>query len=104
MSSPCPSHRPVFPSTFLEEAEKMIRQRHIPYQLWQRAALVTNTRSQICPGHRIACAFSCASASVFAAIATARAVFSPNSCPPSLLPGHGTRYGSPSASSPSAWR
>ena len=37
---PLPSHRPVFPSTFLEEAEKMVRQRTVPYQLRQRAALV----------------------------------------------------------------
>ena len=37
---PLPSHRPVFPSTFLEEAEKIVRQRTVPYQLRQRAALV----------------------------------------------------------------
>jgi transposase len=35
-----PSHRPVFPSTFLEEAEKIVRHRTVPYQLRQRAALV----------------------------------------------------------------
>jgi len=40
MRGPLPSHRPVFPSTFLEEAEKIARQRTVPYQLRQRAALV----------------------------------------------------------------
>ena len=35
-----PSHRPVFPSTFLEEAEQIVRRRTIPYHLRQRAALV----------------------------------------------------------------
>ena len=40
MRGPLPSHRPVFPSTFLEEAEQMVRRRTIPYHLRQRAALV----------------------------------------------------------------
>ena len=40
MRGPLPSYRPVFPSTFLEQAEEMARQRTIPYQLRQRAALV----------------------------------------------------------------
>jgi len=40
MRGPLPSHRPVFPSTFLEAAEKIVRQRTVPYQLRQRAALV----------------------------------------------------------------
>ncbi|MEE8291202.1 MAG: hypothetical protein V3R80_06980 [Candidatus Tectomicrobia bacterium] len=40
MRGPLPSHRPVFPSTFLEEAEKIARQRTVSYQLRQRATLV----------------------------------------------------------------
>ena len=40
MRGPLPSHRPMFPSTFLEEAEKIAHQRTVPYQLRQRAALV----------------------------------------------------------------
>jgi hypothetical protein len=40
MRGPLPSHRPVFPSTFLEEAEQMVRRRTIPSHLRQRAALV----------------------------------------------------------------
>ena len=40
MCGPLPSHRPVFPSTFLEAAEKSVRHRTVPYQLRQRAALV----------------------------------------------------------------
>ena len=39
MRGPLPSHRPVFPSTFLEEAEPIVRRRTVPYQLRQRAAL-----------------------------------------------------------------
>src|SRR4029450_11329522 len=40
MRGPLPSHGPVFQSTFLEGAEKIVRQRTVPYQLRQRAALV----------------------------------------------------------------
>jgi hypothetical protein len=40
MRGPLPSHRPVFPATFLEHAEKIARQRTVPYQLRQRATLV----------------------------------------------------------------
>ena len=40
MRGPLPSHRPVFPSTFLDEAAKMARRRTVSYQLQQRAALV----------------------------------------------------------------
>ena len=40
MRGPLPSHRPGFPSTFLEEAETIARQRTVPYQLRQRASLV----------------------------------------------------------------
>jgi len=40
MRGPLPSHRPMFPSTFLEEAEKIGRQSTAPYQLRPRAALV----------------------------------------------------------------
>jgi Homeodomain-like domain-containing protein len=39
MRGPLPSYRPVFPSTFLEEAEQLVRRRTVPYQLRQRAAL-----------------------------------------------------------------
>ena len=57
----------------------------------------------ICPGHSIACAFSCVSASGFMAIAAAAAASSPNGCPPSLPPGRGARCGSLGASWLSAW-
>jgi hypothetical protein len=40
MRGPLPSHRPVFPPTFLEEAEQIVQRRTVPYQLRQRAALV----------------------------------------------------------------
>src|SRR6266852_6168412 len=40
MRGPRPSYRPEFPATFLEQAEKIARQRTGPYQLRQRAALV----------------------------------------------------------------
>ena len=40
MRGPLPSYRPVFPSTFLEQAEKIAGQRAVPYQLRQRATLV----------------------------------------------------------------
>jgi len=40
MRGPLPSYRPMFPSTFLEQAAKIVRQRTVPYQLRQRAALV----------------------------------------------------------------
>jgi Homeodomain-like domain len=40
MCGPLPSYRPEFPSTFLEQAEQIARQRTVPYQLRQRAALV----------------------------------------------------------------
>jgi hypothetical protein len=40
MRGPLLSHRPVFPSTFLEEAAQIVRRRTVPYQLRQRATLV----------------------------------------------------------------
>jgi hypothetical protein len=40
MCGPLPSYCPEFPSTFLEQAEQIARQRTVPYQLRQRAALV----------------------------------------------------------------
>jgi transposase len=40
MRGPLPSFRPEFPSIFLEQAEKLARQRTVPYQLRQRATLV----------------------------------------------------------------
>ena len=40
MRGPLPSYRPVFPSTFLEQAAKIAWQRTVPYQMRQRAALV----------------------------------------------------------------
>jgi hypothetical protein len=40
MRGPLPSFRPAFPSTFLEQAKKLARQRTVPYQLRQRATLV----------------------------------------------------------------
>lgn len=39
MSGPLPTHRPQFPSDFIAQAEAILRQRTIPYQLHQRAAL-----------------------------------------------------------------
>ena len=40
MPGPAPIYRPVFPPDFLEQAERLVRQRTIQYQLRQRAALV----------------------------------------------------------------
>jgi Winged helix-turn helix len=40
MRGPLPSYCPEFPTTFLEQAEKVARQRTGQYQLWQRATLV----------------------------------------------------------------
>jgi Helix-turn-helix domain len=40
MRGPLPSYRPAFPSTFLEQAEEIARQRTVTYQLRQRATLV----------------------------------------------------------------
>ncbi len=40
MRGPLSNHRPVFPSTFLEQAEQIARQRTVTYQLRQRATLV----------------------------------------------------------------
>jgi hypothetical protein len=40
MRGPLPSYRPEFPSTCLEQAEEIARQRTVPYQLRQRATLV----------------------------------------------------------------
>jgi hypothetical protein len=40
MPGPAPIYRPVFSPDFLEQAEQLMRQRTIPYQLRQRAALV----------------------------------------------------------------
>src|SRR2546425_6929696 len=40
MRGPLPSYRPEFPSTFLKQAEKIVRHRIVKYQLRQRATLV----------------------------------------------------------------
>ena len=40
MRGPLPSYRPEFPSTFLKQAEKIVRHRTVKYQLRQRATLV----------------------------------------------------------------
>src|SRR5262245_18685509 len=40
MLGPLPSYRPEFPPPFLEQAETIAGHRTVPYQLWQRAALV----------------------------------------------------------------
>ena len=40
MRGPLSSYCPEFPTTFLEQAEKVARQRTGQYQLWQRATLV----------------------------------------------------------------
>ena len=40
MPGPAPLYHPVFPPDFLEQAEQLVRQRTIPYQLRQRATLV----------------------------------------------------------------
>jgi len=40
MRGPLPSYRPEFPSTCVEQAEEIARQRTVPYQLRQRATLV----------------------------------------------------------------
>jgi transposase len=40
MRGPLPSYRPEFPTTFLEQAEQVVRHRTVPYQRRQRAALV----------------------------------------------------------------
>lgn len=46
MRGPLPSYRPEFPTTFLEQAEQIVRQRTVPYQRRQRAALVLLLRQQ----------------------------------------------------------
>ena len=46
MRGPLPSYRPEFPPTFLEQAEKLARQRTVAYQLRQRALLVLLLRQQ----------------------------------------------------------
>ena len=46
MRGPLPSYRPAFPSTFLEQAEKIVRQRTVQYQLRQRATLVLLLQQQ----------------------------------------------------------
>ncbi len=67
MCGPLPSYRPEFPSTFLEQAEQIARQRTVPYQLRQRAALVlllshhnpwcpTARRHSGCSSIRVQCA------------------------------------------------
>jgi Helix-turn-helix domain len=40
MRGPLPSYRPAFPTTFLEQAEQIVHQRTVQYQLRQRATLV----------------------------------------------------------------
>jgi hypothetical protein len=40
MPGPAPIYRPVFPPDFLDQAAQLVRQRTIPYQRRQRAALV----------------------------------------------------------------
>ena len=46
MRGPLPSYCPTFPSTFLEQAEKIVRQRTVQYQLRQRATLVLLLQQQ----------------------------------------------------------
>jgi Homeodomain-like domain len=40
MRGPLSSYRPEFPTTFLKQAEQIVRQRTVPYQWRQRATLV----------------------------------------------------------------
>lgn len=40
MSGPTPAYQPVFPPAFLEQAERLVRQRTVAFQLRQRANLV----------------------------------------------------------------
>ena len=40
MSGPLPWYRPLFPVTFVEQAQRIVRQRTVAYQLRQRAQLV----------------------------------------------------------------
>jgi hypothetical protein len=40
MSGPAPAYQPVFPPAFLEQAERLARQRTVAFQLRQRANLV----------------------------------------------------------------
>ena len=40
MRGPTPTYRPAFPPKFLEQAQKIVRQRTVRYQLQQRATLV----------------------------------------------------------------
>jgi hypothetical protein len=40
MSGPAPAYQPVFPPAFLEQAERLVRQRTVAFQLRQRANLV----------------------------------------------------------------
>ena len=46
MRGPLPSYRPEFPPPFLEQAEKIVRQRTVQYQLRQRATLVLLLQQQ----------------------------------------------------------
>jgi len=40
MSGPSPWYRPLFPAAFVEQAQGLVRQRTVAYQLRQRAELV----------------------------------------------------------------
>ena len=40
MSGPLPLYRPLFPAAFVEQAQGIVRQRTVAYQLRQRARLV----------------------------------------------------------------
>ena len=40
MSGPSPWYRPLFPAAFVEQAQGIVRQRTVAYQLRQRAELV----------------------------------------------------------------
>ena len=40
MPGPAPRDQPTFPSVFVERARQLVRERTVPYQLWQRAQLV----------------------------------------------------------------
>ena len=40
MRGPAPIYRPSFPPAFLEQAQKIVRQRTVCHSLWQRATLV----------------------------------------------------------------
>lgn len=46
MRGPAPTYRPNFPPDFLEQAQKIVRQRTVQYYRWQRATLVLLLHTQ----------------------------------------------------------